>query len=251
MQIDLNCDLGEGFGVYQLDQAEELLSIVTSANIACGFHAGDPSIMRTTVEKAAHHQVAIGAHPGLPDLRGFGRRQMQVSPQEVYDDVLYQIGALAAFAHAVGQRLRHVKPHGALYHLAAFDQQIAEAIARAVYRFDTRLILFGIAGSHLIEAGQRIGLQTAQEAFADRTYQDDGTLTPRHHPQSLITDRKKALQQVLQMIQKQSVTTINGREIPIQADTICIHGDTPHAVDFAKELRKRLIASNVKLKALR
>jgi UPF0271 protein len=250
MQIDLNCDLGEGFGVYQLDQTEELLSIVTSVNIACGFHAGDPSIMRTTVQKAAQQQVAIGAHPGLPDLRGFGRRPMQVTPQEVYDDVLYQIGALAAFAQAADQRLSHVKPHGALYNLAAVNPQIAEAIAQAVYHFDAGLILFGLAGSHLIEAGQSIGLRTAQEAFADRTYQDNGNLTPRHHPQALITESEKAIQQVLQMVQKKSVTTINGKEISIQADTLCIHGDTPHAVAFAKKLRERLIEEKVELTAL-
>lgn len=250
MQIDLNCDLGEGFGVYQLDSAEQLLSIVTSANIACGFHAGDPSIMRKTVQKAAQQKISIGAHPGLPDLRGFGRRQMQITPQEVYDDVLYQIGALYAFVHATGQRLRHVKPHGALYNLAAVDKRIAEAIAQAVYHFDKRLILFGLSGSHLIEAGQRIGLQTAQEAFADRTYQENGTLTPRHHPNSLITDSDQAVQQVLQMLQKQSVTTINGQVIPIQADTICIHGDSPHAVAFAKKLHQKLIAAKIKLEPL-
>lgn len=177
-RIDLNCDLGESYGAYKLGVDEEMLGRITSANVACGFHAGDPGVMRRTVQMALKHGVAVGAHPGLPDLIGFGRRNMDISPREAYDMVVYQIGALAAFVQSEGGRMQHVKPHGALYNMAAKSKELSEAIAEAVYKVDPELILFGLSGSELVRAGERIGLKTANEVFSDRTYQQDGSLTP-------------------------------------------------------------------------
>ena len=178
-RIDMNCDLGESFGAYTIGNDAAILPFVTSANIACGFHAGDPGVMRKTVRLALDCHVALGAHPGLCDLQGFGRRKMDISPQEAYDLVLYQIGALYAFIRAEGAVMQHVKPHGALYNMAAKDSKLAEAIAEAVYKVEPELILFGLSGSELIRAAKKTGLQTAEEVFADRSYQADGTLTPR------------------------------------------------------------------------
>ncbi len=182
--IDLNGDMGESFGAYRIGHDEELAKVVTSANIACGFHAGDPAVMRRTVKLCLEHGVEVGAHPGLPDLMGFGRRAMQITPEEAYDLVLYQAGALQGFVRAEGGRMRHVKPHGALYNMAAVQRPLAESIAKAVYRLDPELILFGLAGSELIRAAESIGLRAASEAFADRTYRADGTLTPRTDPEA-------------------------------------------------------------------
>ncbi len=194
--VDLNCDMGESFGAYSLGHDEAILPFVTSANIACGYHAGDPAVMKRTVRLALRHGVAIGAHPGLPDLVGFGRRDMAISPEEAYDITVYQLGALAAFAHAEGGTVHHVKPHGALYNMAAVNPALAEALAEAVYRVQPTAALYGLAGSALIGAGQKLGLATAQEVFADRTYQADGTLTPRRHPNALLTDPAAAIAQV-------------------------------------------------------
>ncbi|MFC4182115.1 LamB/YcsF family protein [Saccharococcus thermophilus] len=239
-RIDLNCDIGESFGVYQLGEEEEILRYVTSVNIACGFHAGDPLVMRKTVQMALERKVAIGAHPGFPDLLGFGRRNIAVTPEEAYAYVVYQIGALAAFVKAEGGTMSHVKPHGALYNMAAKDAALAEAIAKAVYDVDPALALYGLAGSELIRAGKKIGLRTANEVFADRTYQQDGSLTPRSNPRAVIVDEQEAVQQVLTMVKEKRVRTLQGIDVAIEAETVCIHGDGRKAVLFAKRLYEAL-----------
>lgn len=240
-QIDLNCDMGESFGAWKIGNDETLLELVSSANIACGFHAGDASTMRKTAELALQKNVAIGAHPGYPDLQGFGRRNMQFSPQEVYDICVYQIGAMFGTVRALGGKLHHVKPHGALYNMAAKDQNLAKAIAEATKAIHPDLILYGLAGSFLISEAEKIGLKTASEVFADRTYQNDGSLTPRTQPNAMIEDTQTAVNQVIMMIEKQCVISTDGNEVPLKADTVCIHGDGIHAVAFARELRKELI----------
>ncbi|UZJ76938.1 5-oxoprolinase subunit PxpA [Fictibacillus sp. KU28468] len=235
--VDLNCDMGESFGRYQIGFDEEMMDFISSANIACGFHAGDPSIMKHTVQLALEKKVAIGAHPGLPDLMGFGRRNMYLTPEEAYEYVLYQVGALSAFVRAEGGRLRHVKPHGALYNMAAVNKDLSLGIAKAVYNMDPDVTLFGLAGSQLIEAGKEIGLQTCSEVFADRTYQADGTLTPRNEPNSVLTDDQQAVDQVIKMVKYDKVGTPAG-DIGIKAETICIHGDGEHALSFAQKINK-------------
>jgi UPF0271 protein len=248
--IDLNCDMGESFGAWRLGRDEEIMGYVTSVNIACGYHAGDPGTMRRTVQQAMRSGAAIGAHPGLPDLQGFGRREMAISPQEAHDLVLYQIGALQAFVRAEGGRLQHVKPHGALYNMAARDQALAGAIAEAVCRADPELILFGLSGSALIEAGQRVGLRTASEVFADRTYLADGSLTPRHRPDALVADAAAAVEQAVRMARTGKVATTQGQEITIEAHTICIHGDGPHALEYAMRIHEALLAAGIRLQPI-
>ncbi|SFI98737.1 UPF0271 protein [Paenibacillus sp. UNC496MF] len=243
--VDLNCDLGESFGAYKLGRDEDILGFVTSANVACGFHAGDPATMRRTVRLALDKGVAIGAHPGLQDLIGFGRRDMDISPEEAYDLVVYQIGALWGFVRAEGAALQHVKAHGSLYNMAARDERLALAIAEAVYRVDPSLVLYGLAGSKLIEAGRRIGLRTASEVFSDRTYQADGSLTPRRQPDSVITDDDRALAQVIRMAAEGKVRAQQGVDIAIQADTICVHGDGVRAVEFAGKIRAALSEAGI------
>ncbi len=237
---DINCDMGESFGVYTIGSDQDVIQAITSANIACGYHAGDPATMAKTVRLCIEHDVKIGAHPGLPDLNGFGRRTMQISPEEAYQLIIYQTGALSGFVKAAGSSLSHVKPHGALYNMAAKDKSIADAIAQAIFDFDPRLTLFALSGSALAKAGDKTGLIVAHEVFADRTYQDDGSLTPRSEANALITDEKLAIDQVIQMLEFQTVTTVSGNSIPIKADTICIHGDSPHAPVFAKKIRNQL-----------
>jgi UPF0271 protein len=249
-QIDLNCDLGESFGVYKIGMDDEILSFVTSANIACGFHAGDPSVMRKTVRLALTKGVKIGAHPGLPDLMGFGRRNISISPQEAYDIVVYQIGALSGFLKAEGERMQHVKPHGALYNMAAKNRELSVAIAEAVYKVDPQLILFGLAGSELICAGEKIGLQTAHEVFADRTYQQDGSLTPRNQADALIHNNEQAVSQVVRMVKEGKVLTQQGVDVTVKAHTVCIHGDGPEALTFARQIRETLEASEINVKAI-
>jgi len=248
--IDLNCDLGESFGHYKLGENIAILKYITSANIACGFHAGDPSVMRETVAHCIEHQVAIGAHPGLPDLVGFGRREMAISPTEAYDLTVYQIGALQAVTTSQGGTLRHVKPHGALYNMAAKNPALAEAIAKAVYDVSPNLILFGLAGSELITAGQKYGLPIANEVFADRTYTNEGTLTRRSNDNALITSDEAALTQVLQMVKTKTVTATTGEAVSLQADTICLHGDGEKAVVFAKMIYEALKAEGIDIKAI-
>ena len=247
--VDLNSDLGESFGLYTIGNDEAVLKYVSSANIACGFHAGDPHVMQKTVAMAAAAGVAVGAHPGVPDLMGFGRRKMDITPQEAYAMVLYQVGALQAFTTAAHVPLQHVKPHGALYNMAAKNKALAAAIAQAVHDVNPQLILYGLAGSYLISEGKKIGLQTASEVFADRTYQPDGTLTPRSQPDAMVTDEELAISRVLRMIQEGVVTAQNDADIPVQADTICIHGDGAKALAFAHKIKTALEAHDVAVRA--
>lgn len=248
-QIDLNCDLGESFGHYVIGYDEQVLPLITSANVACGFHAGDFSVMHQTVERARKNGVAIGAHPGLPDLKGFGRREMKVSPTEVYDMVVYQIGALQAMIAAQGTRMNHVKPHGALYHMASDQQKIAEAVVQAVVDVNPDLLLFGMDGTFLTEVGEKAGLHVIYEAYADRTYQTDGSLTPRSRPDALITDSDQALAQVLEMIQYGTVTTTTREKAKVRAETICVHGDGTAALAFAETIRRELQDRGITIKA--
>ncbi|MFC0331506.1 LamB/YcsF family protein [Paenibacillus sepulcri] len=243
--VDLNCDMGESFGAYKLGRDAEVLKFVTSANIACGFHAGDAATMRRTVKLCLEHGVAIGAHPGLQDLIGFGRRDMDISPEEAYDIVVYQIGALWGFVRAEGTKLQHVKAHGSLYNMAVRNAALAEAIAEAVYKVDPELILFGLAGSELITAGRKAGLQTASEVFSDRTYQADGSLTSRRLPDSVITDDERSLNQVIRMVSEGKVLSQQKTDVAIQADTICVHGDGIHAVEFAEKINRSLTAAGI------
>ena len=247
--VDLNCDMGESFGAWTMGNDAAILPFVTSANIACGFHAGDPAVMKQTVRLALRHGVALGAHPGLPDLVGFGRRDMAISPEEAFDMTVYQLGALAAVAKAEGGQLHHLKPHGALYNMAATNAALAEAIAEAMYKVQPELTLYGLAGSELIKAGKTLGLNIAQEVFADRTYQANGTLTPRRQPNALITDADVAIAQVLRMVQQGQVCTQQGHDVAIQADTVCIHGDGTHALEFAQRLSSVLREAGVRLQA--
>lgn len=247
--MDLNCDMGESYGAWQMGDDAALMPFVSSANIACGFHAGDPGTMRRTVRLALKYHVAVGAHPGLPDLQGFGRREMKVSPEEVFDMVLYQLGALHAIAQTEGAHLHHVKPHGALYNMAASERPLADAIAKAVQRFDPKLVLYGLSGSALIEAGAQLGLRTASEAFADRAYLSDGSLCPRNRPGAVFESPEKACEQVLQIIEKQTVDSIDGGSVRLNADTICLHGDGQHALAFAKAIHARLTQKGIIIQA--
>lgn len=245
--IDLNCDMGESFGAWTMGRDAELMDIVSSVNIACGFHAGDPSVMRQTVETAIEKQVDIGAHPGYPDLQGFGRRAMSFSPEEVFDLVLYQVAALKGICEASGGPLHHVKPHGALYNTAAGDAALANAIARAVRSIDPGLVLYGLSGSLLISQAEAEGLRTASEVFADRTYQPDGTLTPRSWPGALVSDTEQAAAQVVQVVTGQTVTAVTGESVPLKADTVCIHGDGENALEFAIAIREKLIEHDIEI----
>lgn len=238
--VDLNCDLGESFGSYKMGMDDKILDYVTSANIACGFHAGDPATMRKTVQLALEKNVGIGAHPGLQDLVGFGRRNMQISPQDAYDLVVYQIGALYGFVKAEGGKLQHVKPHGALFNMAARDAKLAEAIAEGIYKVDPELILFGLSGGELIKAGKRIGLRAANEVFSDRTYQRDGSLTSRTEYNALIKNHETAAMQAVRMVKEGKVRTLQGVDIPIKADTICLHGDGEKALYFARHIKETM-----------
>ncbi|MBC8986724.1 LamB/YcsF family protein [Pedobacter sp. N36a] len=250
VRVDLNCDMGEGFGAFDIGNDAAIMPFVSSVNIACGWHAGDPAVMKRTVRLAISHGVAIGAHPGLPDLQGFGRREMAITPEEAQDMVIYQVGALDAFVKTEGGKLHHVKPHGALYNMAAKDKAFAEAIAIAIYKIDPGLILYGLSGSELVLAGERTGLKVANEVFADRTYQPDGSLTSRKQPDALITDHFLAVAQVVQMVKAGTVLSAQGTLVPIQADTICIHGDGNSALTFAEQLQKRLLKEGLKINAI-
>jgi 5-oxoprolinase (ATP-hydrolysing) subunit A len=247
--IDLNCDMGEAFGNYAMPNDEKLMDYISSANIACGFHAGDPAVMQQTVTLAIKKGVAIGAHPGLPDLQGFGRRDMKISPNEAYQLTLYQIGALSGFVRAAGSKLHHVKAHGALYNMAAKDTALAKSIVQAVFDFDPGLILYALAGSKMIEEADKYGIATASEVFADRSYQDDGLLTPRSVHNALIANKEDAVDQVLGFALKQEVKSVNGNHIAVKAETVCLHGDGEHAVEFAKLIASRLNKEGIIIKA--
>jgi len=243
MQVDLNCDLGEGM---QTD--EQIIPLITSANIACGFHAGDIDTMKRTIELCLQHNVTIGAHPSWPDKENFGRREMQLPLTELYTIIIEQLNIISTVAKEQGVKLHHVKPHGALYNQSAKDSLIASTIAKAVKDFDPSLILFGLSGSHSITEAKKQGLKTASEVFADRSYQDDGSLTSRSQPNALIEDESKAFDQALQMITQQTVTTISGKTISIIADTICLHGDGNNAVTFAKAISTALKQAGIDIK---
>jgi len=250
MRVDLNSDVGESFGAYTLGQDQILLPHITSANVACGFHAGDPSVMRVTVALARQHGVAVGAHPGFPDLVGFGRRDLNATPGEIEDSVVYQVGALSAVAGAQGARLQHVKPHGALFNMAVRDRELADAIARATAAVDRSLILFGLPGSELISAGRRAGLRTAAEVFADRAYEPDGTLVSRRKPGAVIHDPDAVVARVVRMAMERSVIAVDGSTVAFDLDTICVHGDTPGAAVLAARIREALERSGVDVKAV-
>ncbi|WP_251520338.1 MULTISPECIES: 5-oxoprolinase subunit PxpA [Staphylococcus] len=250
MQIDLNCDLGEAFGNYSFGGDAQIIPHITSANIACGFHAGDPDVMNETIKHAKEHGIGIGAHPGLPDIQGFGRRKMDLSPQEVYDIVVYQLGALNGFCRIHDVKLNHVKPHGALYQMGARDAAIAKAIAQAVYDFDSSLIYVGLSNTLLISEAKAVGLTTASEVFADRRYEDDGQLVSRKESDAVITDTEQAIEQVVMMVKSQKVVSKNNKKIDIEADTICVHGDGAHAVEFVSQIKERLTKEGISISKL-
>lgn len=235
-KIDLNCDMGESYGAWKMGADAEVMPFITSANIACGFHAGDPATIRKTVRLAVDRGVAVGAHPSLPDLMGFGRRAMRISPQDMYDLVVYQAGAVEAFARAAGAKLHHVKCHGALYNMAAMDEGLSEAMVRAVRDLGPDVILYVLSKSRNHEIAIRSGVRVAGEVFADRGYSDDGTLAPRDKPGGLIEDPAASVKQVLGMVEEGYVTSLLGKRVPVSADTLCLHGDQPGAVTFAKAL---------------
>ena len=250
MKVDLNCDLGESFGNYKIGNDENIIPVITSANIACGFHAGDAQVMKNTVKLSQENNIGIGAHPGLPDLQGFGRRNMDLSPQEIYDIVVYQLGAINGFCTIHNAKINHVKPHGALYQMGARDEEIAHAIAQAVHDFDPSLIFVGLSNTLLISKAQEIGLQTASEVFADRRYEANGQLVSRKESDALITDTEEAISQVVSMVKNQQVTAKNGEKISIQADTICVHGDGAHAFEFVSQIRERLSKEGISISTL-
>ena len=250
MQIDLNCDLGEAFGNYSFGGDKDIIPLITSANIACGFHAGDENVMNETIQLAKENNVGIGAHPGLPDLQGFGRRKMDIKPKEIYNLVVYQLGALNGFCKIHGTRINHVKPHGALYNMGAKNKEIAQAIAQAVYDFDKSVVLVGLSNTLLISEAEALGLRTASEVFADRRYEDDGQLVSRQESDATITNTDEALQQVLKMVTENKFVSKNGKEIDLKADTICVHGDGAHALDFVTQIRKKLTKEGIDIQSL-
>ena len=244
-RVDLNADVGESFGVYVLGHDAALMPHLTSANVACGFHAGDPMVMRQTVALAVRHGVAVGAHPAFPDLAGFGRREMRLPPADVEAMVVYQIAALAGIAKAEGTRLKHVKPHGALYNMAAVDRTLADAIAAAIGAVDRSLVLVGLSGSALIDAGRGAGLATASEVFADRAYLADGTLLSRTMPGAVIHDEAAVIERAVTMARLQSITAVDGSQVSLHVDTICLHGDTPGAPALARGIRTALTDAGI------
>jgi UPF0271 protein len=250
MRIDINSDLGESFGAYTIGHDAGLMTSVTSANVAAGFHAGDPSVLRATIRLAKQHGVAVGAHPGFPDLVGFGRREMQMTPTEAEDMVLYQMAAVAGVAAAEGVTLQHVKPHGALFNMAVRHADLADAIARAVAAFDRSLILFGLPGSEILRAGRAAGLRVAAEVFADRAYEPDGSLASRRKPGSVIHDPGAVVARAVQMVTAKTVVAIDGSTVPLEADTICVHGDTPGSDALAAKIRAGFEAAGVVVKAV-
>lgn len=250
MKIDLNCDLGESFGRYTLGDDEAIMPLISSANIACGAHAGDPSVMEKTVRLAARWKVGIGAHPGYADIQGFGRRHIDLSPDEVESLVLYQIGALAAFVRGAGAELVHVKPHGALYHQAARNRPLARAIAMATARFSTSLVLVGLAGSLLIEEAEAAGLPAANEGFPDRAYEADGTLRPRRMPGAILSSPEQAAAQALRLAVEGIAMNLDGEPSRVRVQTLCVHGDNPAAPQVARAIRDTLTANRFELETL-
>ncbi len=249
MRIDLNCDMGEGFGSYTIGSDDRVMPMITSANIACGFHAADPTTIWRTVKMAKANGVAVGAHPSYPDLVGFGRRPMEVSPEEVAADLLYQIGALSAFCRREGVRLQHVKPHGALYNKAAVDSAIAMAVAEAIRSVDPDLYMVCLSNSEMVTAARTAGIRYVEEVFADRAYTREGKLVPRTQAGAVIHDPALAAERVLTMVRDRCVVAIDGTPVPLTVQTICVHGDTAEAIEMIRIIRTRLEQENVQLKA--
>ena len=246
--IDFNCDMGESFGVHKLGYDEDVIGFITSANVACGFHAGDPGWMAHTVRIAEEHGVGVGAHPSFPDLQGFGRRTMNVEPEEAKNDVKYQVGALQAFTS--GKRLQHVKPHGAMYNQAVNDESLAGAICEAILEIDSNLILLALAGSQWISVAEDMGVRVAREIFADRALNADGTLVARSVPGSVIHDVKEVAERSVRMVTEGVATAITGEDIEVEADSLCLHGDTPGAVEMVKAVRRELESAGVSIKPM-
>src|SRR5262245_54773788 len=250
MRIDINSDVGGSFGAYTIGHDAGLMRSITSANIAAGFHGGDPSVLRETIRQAKAHGVAVGAHPGFPDLVGFGRRELSVTPKEAEDFVLYQVAAVSGVAAAEGVRVQHVKPHGALFNMAVRSAELSAAIARAVVAFDRSLILFGLPGSEILTAGRAAGLRVAAEVFADRAYEPDGSLASRRKPGSVIHDPDAVVARAIRMVKERSVVAVDGSVVPLEVDTMCVHGDTPGSDDLAAKIRAGLEAAGVAVKAI-
>ncbi|HSQ87952.1 5-oxoprolinase subunit PxpA [Romboutsia sp.] len=246
-KVDINSDLGESFGAYKIGMDEQILKYISSANIACGFHAGDPLNMAHIVNLCKLNDVKIGAHPGLLDLIGFGRREIKITKQEAKDYTKYQLGALMGFAIASEDKVSHVKPHGALYNMATKDENLAMGICEAIYEIDKDIILLGLYNSKLIECAKKIGLRYASEVFADRAYDKDGFLVPRNISGSVIHDTNLVINRVVRMVKDKVVDTIDGKQMTIQADSICVHGDNPNALEFVKQIRKRLEDENINI----
>ena len=244
-RVDLNSDLGESFGRYTLGNDDKIIPLVTSANVACGYHASDPVVMDKTIAMAAAAGIQAGAHPGFPDLMGFGRRNMAVTAEEAYAYTMYQLGALDGFLRAHGMKMQHVKPHGAFYNMAAKDYAMSKAICQAVKDFDDSLIVLALSGGELARASLDLGLRTAQEVVADRAYEEDGTLVNRRKEGAMITDENEAIARVVRMVKEQKVTAITGKDIPIKADSVCVHGDGAKALAFVEKIRAELTKEGV------
>jgi 5-oxoprolinase (ATP-hydrolysing) subunit A len=250
MRIDINSDTGESFGAYSIGHDAGLFKSITSANVAAGFHAGDPSVLRNTIRLAKQHGVAVGAHPGFPDLVGFGRRELNVTPKEAEDMVLYQVAAVAGVAASEGVTLQHVKPHGALFNMAVRNRELSDAIARGVAAFNKSLILFGLPGSEILNAGRAAGLRVAAEVFADRAYEPDGSLASRRKAGSVIHDPDAVVERAVRMVRDRNVVAIDGSIVQLEADTICVHGDTPGSDDLAAKIRAGLEQAGVAVRAI-
>lgn len=246
-KVDVNSDLGESFGRYTLGMDADILPLVSSANVACGYHASDPLVMNKTIAMAKEAGVRVGAHPGFPDLMGFGRRNMDVSPAEAKAYTLYQLGALDAFCKAHGVKMQHVKPHGAMYNMAGKDYALSKAICEAIYEYNKDLIVMALSGGELVHAAEDMGLKVAREVFADRAYEEDGSLVNRRKEGAMITDENEAIARVVWMIKEQKVTAITGKDIPIKADSVCVHGDGVKALAFVKKIRETLTAEGIEI----
>ena len=248
--VDLNSDLGESFGRYTIGNDDKIIPLISSANVACGYHASDPVVMGKTIAMAKEAGIRVGAHPGFPDLMGFGRRNMNVTPAEAKAYVLYQLGALDAFCRVNGVKMQHVKPHGALYNMAAKDYTLSTAICEAIKEFDSNLIVLALSGGQLAKAAQDMGLRTAMEVFADRGYEEDGTLVDRHKEGAMITDENEAIARVIRMVKEKKVTGVTGKDIPIQADSICVHGDGAKALAFVEKIREAFEKEGIQISPL-
>lgn len=249
-RVDLNSDLGESFGRYTLGMDDKIIPLITSANVACGYHASDPVVMEKTIGMAKAAGIRVGAHPGFPDLMGFGRRNMSVTPGEAKAYTLYQLGALDAFCKANGVKLQHVKPHGAFYNMAAKDYELSKAICEAIREYDDSLIVLALSGGELARASKDMGLRTALEVFADRAYEEDGSLVNRRKEGAMVTDEEVAIARVVRMIKEKKVTAITGKDIPIQADSVCVHGDGAKALAFVERIRKTLTQEGIEICSL-